>query len=269
MNGRNEAMKRLADAAARANTPLLRVFLGGVLVALAAFAVYANTLKNGFVWDDHVLIVNNPFVQDWANVRKLFSADYYAGVATSDVENAARPMWILSALVDVKLWGLFPAGHHLTSAVLHSLNSLLVFALGASLGGLAVALMAGLLFAVHPVHTEAVAAVGFRADLLAAFFALAAFLLYRARERWSGSGAAVAAARWGLLAASLLAYGAGLLSKEMAATLPLLLILHDRLLDPRTDAGLWRRAPLYLPYAALTGAYFMFHAHRSDFGFGG
>lgn len=264
-----EAMTKLKSAAKDANTPFLRWFLGGTAVALAAFGVYANTLSNGFVWDDKALIVDNPFVRDWNNVKVLLSPAYFLPESIRSVENAARPMWILSALVDVKLWGLSPAGHHLTNVLIHAVNSLLVFGLGAAFGGPALAVCAGLLFAVHPVHAEAVAVVGFRADLLAAMFFLAALLSYKLWTRREGTGAREIVLRAALLGASVAAYGAGLLSKEMAITLPAVLVLHDLLMSPGPwRAVLRRRAPAYAAYAALAPVYLFFHAHRSDHGVG-
>src|SRR5688572_11636070 len=107
MNGRKVEMKRLSW------------LLGATFVALAAFGVYANTLGHGFVWDDKLLIEDNAFVQDWSNARKVLSWDFFFPETVRPVENAARPVWLLSALADCRLWGLFAGGHHLTNVLLH------------------------------------------------------------------------------------------------------------------------------------------------------
>jgi tetratricopeptide (TPR) repeat protein len=249
-----------------------RWVLGGLAVSVAAAAVYANTLGHGFVWDDRVLIVENPFVQAWSNVRALLSPSYFLQYPPPAVENGARPVWVLSALLDCRLWGLQPWGHHLTNVLLHSVNSALVFALAGLLASsLPAALLAGALFALHPVHTEAVAMVGFRADLLAAFFLLAAFVLFKTMER-SGEravGARGVALRGGLLGASVALYGFGLLSKEMAVTLPALLLLHDLAFRPGASAReALRRAPVYGAYLSLLPGYLVFHALRFDYRIG-
>jgi len=284
-------------------TPTFLWFLAGLLVVGVAFGVYANTLKNGFVWDDHILIADNPFVQDWNNVGEVLSWDYFFRTSPIKTENASRPVWILSALLDCKLWGLTPAGHHLTNVLLHALNSLLVFVLAAmflmgktdpeSGGGrtrapgfgprpLAFSILAALLFAVHPIHTEPVAAVGFRADLLATLFFLAAFIFYKAfqsaLEKTFGNGGThkspliappALLKAWPWLALSVVAYGLGLLSKEMAVTLPFVLILHDFLLKTGAQwRPLLKKAPAYAGYFLLWPLYAVFHFRRFDYYFG-
>ena len=76
------------------NTPFLRWFFAGTLIAVAAFGVYSNTLRNGFVWDDHSLLEKNEFVQEWSNFGKIASLDYFTRVPPLEVANGARPAWI-------------------------------------------------------------------------------------------------------------------------------------------------------------------------------
>lgn len=123
-----------------------------------------------------------------------------------------RPLVELSFWLDNLLWGMEPRAMHLESILLHCANSLLVFVLARKLSdagnndGL-LPLLAGLLFALHPVHVEAVAWIAGRTDLLLALFVLSSccFLL-----RW------LEVPRWQDLAAALVLFGTALLSKETA-----------------------------------------------------
>ena len=193
------------------------------LVATLAFALYAPTLGAGFVWDDEPLVLQNSAITSLSNLPAIFHSHAFAGTGRVfargvDVEYY-RPVWISTLALDHALWGLRPAGYHLTNVLLHVATALLVYLLGLGLLRRSVpALLAALLFAAHPVHAEAVAWVSGRNELLAALFTCVALAGY-ARFRTRG-GAWVAAG-------TLVAYGLGLLSKEMAATLPLLALLWE------------------------------------------
>jgi tetratricopeptide (TPR) repeat protein len=143
---------------------------------------------------------------------------------------AFRPLATWTFAANHALGGLAPAGYHLVNVVLHAGVSALVVATATATGlPLATAAIAGALFAVHPIHTEVVANGVGRAELLAAVFALAALRLRR------GSNRSVRPALRD--AASAVAFGAALLSKEHAIGFLVVLPLADLLLD---DGGsLW------------------------------
>ena len=134
-------------------------------VALAALLAYGVSLRNVFSWDDTHFILNNAFLWYSHDLPRLVGIDTGEHSA---ILNRARPVWILSAMLDVQVWGKDPFGHHLTSLVLHILNAWLVLGLaraaGASHGA---ALAAALLFAAHPLAAEPVCAASLgRPDLL-------------------------------------------------------------------------------------------------------
>ncbi|MBI5200360.1 MAG: tetratricopeptide repeat protein [Elusimicrobia bacterium] len=190
-----------------------RLFEGG-LAACAALLVYANSLPNGFTFDDHALVENNAFVQDPRNLKHLADPRFY--LRPHAVTAGSRPILLASLLVDRALWSGNASGYHLSSVLLHAANTAWVYVLGAMLLPGSSALVAALAFALHPAATEAVDAVAFRSDLLAAFFVFAGLFAYlRARTAPA------------LVAASALALGLGLLSKESAAVLPLLAGLSE------------------------------------------
>jgi len=186
-----------------------------LLVLLLAVAVYATALPNGFVYDDWDLILTNSWLKSgpFLDVLRL---GYWEGSRGGSFYY--RPVVSLSYWIDHRLWGEWPPGYHLTNLLLHAGASLLLLALARRwLPSPRAALAAAAIFAVHPVHTQSVTWIAGRTDLLAAFFFLAALLLQQK---------AIESGRTGLRVASLGALALALLSKEMAATYPVVLALH-------------------------------------------
>jgi hypothetical protein len=110
-----------------------------------------------------------------------------------------RPLFGLLWRLDGALWGVNDAGYHLTNVILHGLATCLVFLIAAEAAGAAggTALLAGLLFAVAPVHAEAICWVTGRTDSLPVVFYLAAFFSYlRSGPRAPGSPTAWPCSRW-------------------------------------------------------------------------
>ena len=185
------------------------------LVALAACAVYANALRNGYALDDDFILRNNPLVHGLGRAGELLRSAWWPGT-----RELYRPLTLLTFAAEWQLFGDAPAVFHATNVLLHAAASALVAWLVLRLGGGgAAALGAGVLFAVHPVHVEAVANLVGRAEVLAAVGVLAACHLYLSGR--VGAGARLA----GIAVLYLLALGA----KESAATLPALLLVVDAL----------------------------------------
>jgi tetratricopeptide (TPR) repeat protein len=136
------------------------------LILLTGF-LYVNVLQNGFVWDDRTM---------------LFSSSSVAG-ASGGKNIAQRPLMLFSFQVDRLLYGRNPAGFHLTNLLLH-LGIVLIFAgvVRSLLGSEIPALIAGALFVLHPVHSEAVSALLGRSDLLVGLFSLLGLWAYRKRS---------------------------------------------------------------------------------------
>ncbi len=207
-----------------------------VLVALAACVVYANAWRNGYALDDGFILANNPLVHGLGNVGALLGSAWWPGT-----NELYRPLTLLSFAVEWQLFGDAPAVFHATNVLLHAAASALVAWLVLRLdGGRAAALGAGLLFAVHPVHVEAVANLVGRAEVLAALGVLAACHLHLSTR--VSTGARVA----GIAVLYLLALGA----KESAATLPVLLLAVDLLRTRGEGTG---AAALLRRNAALLG----------------
>ncbi|MBN2489665.1 MAG: tetratricopeptide repeat protein [Planctomycetes bacterium] len=282
--GRTRPVARSASLAA----------FGAVLAAV--LIGYTGALTNHFAYDDHELVTGNDFLKGWMagapdgqgrpvdHVAAMLKADFatLASRLSSEVGTSAlrinyyRPVIALSYMADTWFWGeiapwdpkrpaaeratlewtrINPVGFHLTNVLFHALNSLLVYAVGLALvRRYWAALAAGLLFATHPMHTESVTWIAGRTDVIATTFLLAAFWAYL-RHRRRGSRLALAAAAGLFLVA--------LFAKEMAAVLPLLLLVHEGVrarFGPHPDgAARGRRRGLVLVagFAALIAPYFL------------
>ena len=186
-----------------------------VLVGIAAFVVYGNALGNGLVYDDQFLIVRSWLVER-LDFRSVFTTHYWAGYPGNET-GQYRPLTVLTFLLDA-LGGINPFRFHLTNVLLHISCSLLAWLLCRRVGlSRFAAGLAGLLFAVHPIHSEVAAGVTFgRSDLLAGAFLLAGMLLYTHSSR---SRVAYVLA--------LVAFFFGLLGKESALALLGLVVVYD------------------------------------------
>ncbi len=190
-----------------------------LIVLLISFALYANTLGHDFVWDDNVLIVENPLIRELNSsaVQDIFAEDFWEIGGSGG--SYYRPLVTLSYVTDYKLSDGRPTGFHLANVVWNSLTCAMVFVFVYILfGNITVGLASALLFAAHPVHTEAVAWISGRADIFAAFWSLLALSAYVVARRRRNH-----LIMMGSLAAFLLA----MFSKESAVCVPFLIALLE------------------------------------------
>jgi len=226
------------------------------LVLLLAATAYVDTLSYQFVWDDGVMILQNQSIRDLRNLPRLLRDDFTTLTGGAMEGHHYRPVMALSLAVDLLLWGPQPAPFHLTNILLHLAVTFLVGRVATAMGaGPGLAGLAALLFAIHPVHVEAVAFVSARSDLLPTLGMLGSVLAYRR--------AILPGGRHGLwwlvaLACQVLA----LLSKEAAVTLPAVLLLSDLLAPPSSSPRhrtAWRRAVARsLPFWGVTAVFVAF-----------
>ena len=237
-----------------------RIFLWlGLATLLAYFPVTANK----FVWDDASLIVDNNSLRHPLLIFSTFF-EYLPFVPHSTMPlflayafKIYRPLMVLSFALDFKVWGLNPAGFHLTNLLLHLLNVYLVVLLARQLPyGQRFAPLAGLIFALHPVHSEALAAMLGRSDLMITAFSLMGLLAYHRFLRESRRFHRAMA--YGF---TLLCYLAGCLTKENGIIFPLLLIITERWAwaGDREKRGGWAQALSLTPFLALGLLYFWLH----------
>jgi protein O-mannosyl-transferase len=200
----------------------LKKFLPALVLALVIFAVYAPALRNDFVWDDTALILRDPLIRSWQLAPEAFQHFLFIDATPSDFY---RPIQRLTYLVDYAASVFTPAGYHFTSILCHvgATVALLLLANELLRGWIVeerkrrwVAFLATLVWAVHPVHTAAVAYISGRADPLAALFGFLGL--------YCGIRAApvVRAKRWLLLIASTALFLLSALSKETGLVFPIL-----------------------------------------------
>lgn len=219
------------------NRPAFRTGLWALLacIAIITFAVYLPSLGNGFVnWDDDVYVYDNPHL-------RLEGTAFFKWAFSSFYASNWHPLTWISHKLDYILWGLTPAGHHGSSIVLHSLNTglagLLVFLLvyHVNIKGNKISLkenyayqkaviagsVTALLFGIHPIHVESVTWIAERKDVLCAFFVFLSVIMYIHSVTREDQTKKM------YYPASLLFFAFALLSKPMAVTLPVILLLLD------------------------------------------
>jgi len=190
------------------------VLVVAFLLFLATLVLYYPTLQNGFVnFDDTEYVTSNAHVLQGPTLHNL------AWALTAATAANWHPLTWISHMLDVKLFGLNPAGHHGQSVFWHAVDVVLLFLLLTRATGLVgrSAIVAGL-FAVHPLNVESVAWVSERKTVLSTFFLLLALGAY-------GWYARKPQVRTYLLVA--LCFALGLMSKPMVITLPFMLLLLD------------------------------------------
>jgi len=185
-----------------------------LLLSLATLAVYGRVRSNPFVaFDDETYITRNLHVQagvTWKTVTWALS---------STEQSNWHPLTWLSHALDCQLYGLNPAGHHLTSVLIHTLNVLLLFLLLLRVtGSRGRSLMVAALFALHPLNVESVAWIAERKNVLSTLFFLSALGAYG----WYAAKPAIK--RYAVVA---VLFALGLAAKPMVITLPFVLLLLD------------------------------------------
>jgi len=203
-------------------------------IALLAALVYANALANGFTMDDGSIVVSNPLVRSLGGVWRAFGHTYWPNTLIGQY----RPLVIAHFALDWAVSGGSPLWFHLVNVAWHVAATLLVLRIARALLPPTGAVIAALLFAVHPVHVEAIGNVVGRCELMAAVFLLAGFLAHRAGR--------LTAVGWYVLA---------LLSKESGIVLLGLGVAHDVLLTDDWRAALRSRWRLYAGYLVTAAAY--------------
>uniref|UniRef100_A0A8C9VMS7 dolichyl-phosphate-mannose--protein mannosyltransferase n=1 Tax=Scleropages formosus TaxID=113540 RepID=A0A8C9VMS7_SCLFO len=151
-----------------------------LLVAVCALC-YGNSLRGEFVHDDVWAITNNPDVRPGSSLRAVFSDDFWGKrMADNTSHKSYRPLCILSFKLNIMLGGMTPLYFHMVNVVLHcAVTALLMYTCKrAVFDDSRLAFLAALLFAVHPIHTEAVSGIVGRADVLACLLFLLSFLSY-------------------------------------------------------------------------------------------
>lgn len=213
----------------------------GCLLAAVTWTVYGQTTGFDYVgYDDRLYVVENPHVRSGLNPESV------AWAFTSRYEANWFPLTRLSHILDVEAFGIDPGGHHATSALLHMLNVLLLFAVLRSMtGATGRSAFVAAFFAVHPLQVESVAWISERKNVLCTSFGLLSLWAYVAWTRRGGLARYLVTA--GLFALSLM-------SKPMLVTLPFVFLLVDYWPLDRAGRPASRLVLEKLPLFALSAA---------------
>ncbi|XP_029702392.1 protein O-mannosyl-transferase TMTC4 isoform X4 [Takifugu rubripes] len=214
--------------------PLPKPFLihAKVTVALVALLCFINSYDGEFVFDDSEAIVNNKDLKPSTPLNNIWSNDFWgSNLSSNSSHKSYRPLTVLTFRLNYLLaGGLNPIGFHVLNIILHAAISALMINVFAILtGGLAyddkgrmlnlapkTSVLAGLIFAAHPIHTESVAGIVGRADLLCAVFFQLSFITYcKAFSRGSGRDDRFSV-QW--VVVSILLCAAAMLCKEQGIT---------------------------------------------------
>lgn len=207
------------------------------LVALIGGVCFLSSLPNGFVYDDVPIIRDNPRVTDWTDFKAIWLTDWWqpygemARAPDPRRDRLYRPLSVFTFSLNHAVGGLNPLGYHVANVLLHMAACALLWTfIWRLFGQSGLATIAGLLFAVHPIHCEAVANIVGRAEVLAA-----AFLLGGLTALLPGHGIP-GPRRWAIAAACFLA---AVLSKETAISYPALaaIVVATRFGVPGVRAG--------------------------------
>ena len=236
----------------RSSPPWLRFGLAALLLA-CALVCYLPAVHGGFIWDDNVLLAQNPMIRAHDGLYRFwFTAE-------------AHDYWPLTSStfwLEWRLWGDDPTGYHVTNLVLHAIEALMLWALLARLE-VPGSYLAALLFAVHPVNVESVAWIAQRKNLVALLFLLPALLFFLKAEDARPAGASVMASlRERRYLVALLLFVLALLGKGSVATFPAILLLIVWWRKGRVGWGdLARAAPFLVAAAGLAYVNVWFQTH--------
>ena len=245
---RNPAALVLGLRTPRGDAPLLLIL--GALVA----ASYLPALSGEFVWDDF-LLTKLKAVSSWKGIWQLWFDPAAAYLQRDAVEGHYWPLLYTTFWLEHKLWEFNPLGYHAVNLLLHFANTALLWRLLLRLR-VPGAWFAAAVFAVHPLHTESVAWIISRKDLLSALLYLSAFFMW---VRF------VELPRIRPYVAALLLFAAALLCKSVAITLPAALLIWQWWKEGRVAAGYFLRVVPFFLVGLVVGGFdiWFYKAHTA------
>jgi Flp pilus assembly protein TadD len=241
-----------------------------LIIFFVSFAVYFNALSNAFVYDDTAQVLENHWIRDVKYIPDIFSKSVWSFRGVTTISNYYRPLMHLTFMLDYYVFGLRPWGFHLLNILFHAGVSILVFVVASRLlrasssasqrdekdfvGELLSPAFAGaLLYATHPIHTEAVAWVAGIPDISYTFFFLLSLYFYMRFDEGTK----------GMYPLSVVSFSIAILCKEPALTLPIILMVYDSIFTKRAG-GYVPFIKSYLPYLLIVGAYLGLRYHALE-----
>ena len=227
--------------------------LGMAIVLALTFAVYSQTLRYQFVHDDRGQIVENPAVHSWHAVPSYFTSHVWEAFDPEEHGNYFRPLFLLWLRINDAVFGNRAGAWHLTTILTHLLTTFLVYLLVWRVGmGREVALLAALIFGLHPAHIEAIAWISGVTEPLLGVLLIASLLCYLQSRRESGR-----VLKWQVI--SVVFFALALLEKETAVILPGFLLVYEWIYGPEWGQPLTVKRVLAWCGGAIrkTWAYFL------------
>lgn len=227
-----------------------------MLILLGAVP-YVNTLVNGFVYDDGFQVLKNSYLHSFRYLKQIFGTLAWSFQGTQGLTNYYRPLMTFFYLILYQLFGPLAYPFHLTNVIMNVLVVCAIFWVTSRLfANPLVGFVSAALFAVHPIHTEAVAWVAAISDLQLALAILLAFWCFLRLSESSGG-------RWWAMQAGMGAgFLLGLLSKEPGAVLPVVATVFEHAYrDDRRRTTLVTKISRYAVFWLLLGAYLLFRTH--------
>lgn len=218
--------------------------VAALALLLLVAAILFTPILDGYWLADDFDWVQTWLHPNWEQVPRLFRGDWAKAAS-----NEYRPLWALSVMADLGIWGANPRALHATNLGLHLLASLLVWYLAAGVSGAnrAAPVLAVAIFVFAPIHDEPVAWISARGHILAPLFMLSAAVLLRRFETYGGIVSYLAS-----IGAALGAFA----TQEVAVALPALLLLRAIVEAPKPNQKwLVATAARHLPYWIVLAAY--------------
>lgn len=247
-----------------------------IIIILASIIPYINAPKGYFIWDDINLILMDYQIKSWHFLKNIFSRDFFGFSDNSRKYGYYRPAVTISYMVDWKLFGKNPAGYHWTNIIYHIVNCLFVFSILLRLFKRRplVPLIATLLFATTPIHTESVTWIAGRTDPLCGLFYFASFyfyIVYSERvarkegylEPIETDPEVIKKGGGTVLLLSLFFFAMSILSKEMAISLPFLIVVYNLIYISKFRWGRFSRyISSFVLFFGVAGLYFLFRTFK-------
>jgi Tfp pilus assembly protein PilF len=232
---------------------------GLLLVLLAGIAVfpYLNTLRNLFVYDDNIQVVNNPYLQNFHHLKEMFTTPVWSFLGGDYPHNYYRPLMSFGYLLCRQFFGPIPLAFHLVNLALNLLVVLLVFLVTWRMfNDRGLAFVAAGLFALHPVHSESVAWIAAITDLELTLFYLLTFWFFLGLSKVRGRRLVL-----GELSMAV-SYALALLAKEPAVTLVVLATFYEHSCrEDRKESSVGIKLSRYGPLWFLVLVYLIVRSH--------
>jgi len=231
----------------KASLKKYQIISSALFLVAICFLFYHNTFDNGFVYDDHDQIINNPWIRDFRNIPTIFSSGVWSFREFGGSAGIYyRPFMHLFFSIEYHFFQSDPSEYHMINVCLHALNAVVVFMflrllLSAVLKESqktrtdVVAFFAAIIFAVHPINSEVVNWISAIPELTFSLFSLLAFYCYIKAEHDKKN-----------YFFSLLFFSLGLLCKETALTLPAMLLAYDLIKGIHKKYKIFKRIALWV-----------------------